>query len=131
LVDTFDDSFLSGTGESEKETAESGERDRAIGRLAGIDAWIRADIEKLIQIEENYPIRSWLSDDSAAAGILVLESVREYHRDILKQYSSLFWGRAHGDVCRIFKAELIAVWHRYKKIPWPAGLDKSGFVLEV
>lgn len=96
-------------------TAEKAARVRLAARYAHLEPMIRGQIEALIVIEQNFPIRGFLTDDQRRAGIIIDDSVREYHWPEFCRYSKLFFGPAHEAICTVFQKELQAVARHYGK----------------
>lgn len=84
-------------------------------RYAHLDPVLREQITSLLLLEQNYPLRGYLSADGLRAGIVMKDTVREYHWQEFLRYSRLFFGHAHDALCTIFKKELQAVAARYGK----------------
>lgn len=96
-------------------TAEKVRMARLAARYAHLEQPIRQQIEALIVIEQNFPIRGFLTDDLRRAGIIINDSVRQYHWMEFCRYSRIFFGPAHEAICTVFQKELQAVARHYGK----------------
>lgn len=85
--------------------------------LADLDAEIREQILRLVEIEGSYPIRAYMSEDLLRGGVYKPAAFweREDAAEIASEHSRLFFGAGHADICRIFREHLVAEGRKYLK----------------
>jgi len=64
----------------------------------------RNEAMSFYRIMQGHPVTGWLSPDGDAAGIIDVQGDwRENNRDLSDRFAKLFYGPAHGALCRIFR----------------------------
>ena len=105
-------SLLSGISNQREEPDQM---DLLADRIDHLDPIACRAIRELSELQQNYPIRAYESEDGLRAGIICSDSLKLEQPEVVKRFSQLFFSDHHETICTVFEPELRQVGRRHGK----------------
>ena len=90
--------------------------DPAVLAISALPEPVQSDAMSFYHIMQGHPVTAWMSPDGFDVGIIdVHGDWRQNNLELSDKFTRLFYGPAHGDLCRIFKDRFIRNARQFEK----------------